>query len=155
MKILTCKRCGGPLGASNKSGFCSSRPACKREGNRIAARKWVKNNRDTQEAWKEANPFRVLLIKIRSRAQRAGVPFELEVCDIPDIPTNCPCCSVELKRSDFKARNQSPSIDRIVPAQGYVKGNIQWLCFRCNSLKRDATPEELMQLALFMNRRAA
>lgn len=31
----------------------------------------------------------------------------------------------------------SPSIDRIVPAQGYVRGNIQWISSTANTVKGD------------------
>jgi hypothetical protein len=33
-----------------------------------------------------------------------------------------------------------------------VTGNVQWLDMRCNQLKNNASPEELMQIALFVNR---
>jgi hypothetical protein len=44
-------------------------------------------------------------------------------------------------------RNNSPSLDRIVPELGYVEGNVVWISNRANILKRDATWEELQRVA--------
>jgi len=45
----------------------------------------------------------------------------------------------------------SPSLDRINNLKGYVKGNVQWISARANSLKRDATAEELYTLADYIS----
>ena len=37
----------------------------------------------------------------------------------------------------------SPSLDRIIPSLGYVKGNIRVISFRANTLKNNATLSEL------------
>jgi 5-methylcytosine-specific restriction endonuclease McrA len=44
----------------------------------------------------------------------------------------------------------SPSIDRIHPERGYTVANIAILCWRCNNLKRDATPTELKTVTDWM-----
>jgi hypothetical protein len=113
------------------------------------------SRRESVKRWKENSPKRALLVQLRFRSKRASIPFNLTADDIPDIPSNCPCCDVEIAHGTGAARMQSPSLDRIIPARGYVKGNIQWLCWRCNRIKCDATPEELMKIALFMKERAA
>jgi hypothetical protein len=65
----------------------------------------------------------------------------------------CPCCGVALdygyKFTGCPANN-SPSIDRLWPERGYVQGNVAILCWRCNNLKRDATPEELEKVVAWM-----
>jgi len=55
---------------------------------------------------------------------------------------------------DGKKKNNSPSIDRIVPALGYVRGNVALLCWRCNNLKRDATAAELQKVVDWMKSRS-
>jgi hypothetical protein len=44
-------------------------------------------------------------------------------------------------------RNNSPSLDRVVPELGYVEGNVVWISNRANILKRDAAWEELQRVA--------
>lgn len=46
----------------------------------------------------------------------------------------------------------SPSLDKIVPELGYVKGNIVVVSLRANQIKSDATIEELQAVAKFYNR---
>lgn len=44
----------------------------------------------------------------------------------------------------------SPSLDRIKPELGYVKGNIRVISFKANSIKNDASIEELRQILQYM-----
>ena len=46
----------------------------------------------------------------------------------------------------------TPSLDRINPKLGYVKGNVQVISWRANNIKRDATAEELRLVADFVAR---
>jgi hypothetical protein len=72
---------------------------------------------------------------------------------MPDI---CPVCHTRLLHSweteDKKTVHAaSPSLDRIIPELGYVAGNVAWLCYRCNSIKRDATADELRAIANWLD----
>lgn len=91
-----------------------------------------------------------MLNRARQAAKR-GVPRNLE--SIENIPyvTHCPIFGVELvvgtKQHDF-----SPSIDKIVPELGYVKGNVIVVSFLANRIKSNATPEQIMAAAKFYKR---
>lgn len=43
-----------------------------------------------------------------------------------------------------------PSIDRLVPSLGYVRGNVNIISNRANLLKKDATLQEIESLYLWM-----
>jgi len=45
--------------------------------------------------------------------------------------------------------NNSPSLDRIDNTKGYTPDNVVVVSNRANSIKRDATPDELMAVAKF------
>lgn len=59
---------------------------------------------------------------------------------------------IKLRPASGSRTNSTPSLDRIIPKKGYVRGNIIVISWRANLLKRDATIKELMQLASFYSR---
>jgi len=61
------------------------------------------------------------------------------------IVTHCPLLGIELTYAPYTGPTPQnyASLDKIDPAKGYVPGNVQILSFRANSLKADATIEEL------------
>ena len=48
-----------------------------------------------------------------------------------------------------------PTIDRIVPEKGYVRGNLAALCAQCNRRKQDSSPADLRKLADFIESKLA
>ena len=59
----------------------------------------------------------------------------------------CPVFGVPFELSKKGFHDWSPSIDKIDPIKGYVKGNIQVISVKANCMKRDASPEQLVQFA--------
>lgn len=97
--------------------------------------------------------IRWLIDRIRTKCNKNNIPFDLTVDDIV-IPDKCPVLGLPLKFGADRAYGQnagedSPSVDRIDPNGGYVKGNIIIISWRANRLKGNATPEELRMLAEF------
>lgn len=83
----------------------------------------------------------------KRRARKNGTVFDLTIFDIPDIPKNCPVFGIKLQPNNIAGPlDTSPSIDRIIPELGYIKGNIRIISNRANRLRADATLEELMYL---------
>lgn len=76
----------------------------------------------------------------RKRALANDVPFSIEPDDIV-IPPICPVLGIGLLAKG--PRDHTPSLDRIVPALGYVPSNIRVISFRANRIKSDATVAEL------------
>jgi hypothetical protein len=91
---------------------------------------------------------RVKIPELRWRAARLGVPFDLKETDLV-LPTHCPIFGTTLVLGEGRQSNSSPSVDRIVPELGYVAGNVVVVSNRANSLKREATLDELQQIVNF------
>jgi hypothetical protein len=145
--MTVCSNCGLEVFGKRKDAtYCSNK--C---GNRVRNRKYeinnpesVKQNRDNQNAKVE----RRMLSRIKCRAKRDGIPFNLEESDI-SIPEFCPVLGLKLvlinQGSGYHA--DSPSLDRIDPKLGYTKGNVRVISARANLLKNDAT---LMEMRLVL-----
>lgn len=78
----------------------------------------------------------------KKRAIAKELEFNIELKDI-HIPKKCPILKVPL----ICSTRYSPSIDRIYPNKGYVKGNIAVISTLANSMKANATPKELLIFA--------
>lgn len=87
-------------------------------------------------------PAKELWRAAKARAKRSGVPFSIAVSDIL-VPAVCPVLGVTLSVGTRSSKDSAPSVDRIDPALGYVPGNIKVISFRANTLRRDASVEEL------------
>lgn len=94
---------------------------------------------------RQIRPARFLLSAAKSRAKKGGLPFNIEVFDIV-VPEFCPVLGLKLCIGVGACSDASPSIDRIIPELGYVKGNIKVICRRANRIKNDATPDELYKV---------
>lgn len=86
----------------------------------------------------------------RNRAKKQDVPFDLEPEDI-FIPVFCPVLGIKLERaSTGSGRNDNaPSLDRIIPTLGYVRGNVIVISNKANRMKSNGTAADLRRLADF------
>lgn len=84
----------------------------------------------------------------KGRAIKFGLPFSLSVEDI-QVPEFCPVLGIRLVRGKGKPHDNSPSLDRIVPNKGYVRGNVIVISRRANQIKSNAHPGELALVASF------
>ncbi len=73
------------------------------------------------------------------------VPFCLEPLDIK-IPTICPLLNIPLIVGKGRLSGNSPSLDRVIPKNGYIKGNVLVVSHRANQIKNDADLKELQTL---------
>lgn len=83
------------------------------------------------------------------RAKEKGIPVDVDAKYLKDIyPIDHLCPILGIKMEFAKGdRSNSPSIDRIIPSKGYIKGNVVWISDRANRIKQDATSEEIMKVA--------
>lgn len=92
-----------------------------------------------------------LLRAAKQRALQKGLDFDITIDDIV-LPENCPLLGIKLQTHDYKASGNSYSIDRIDSSKGYIKGNVWVISKRANTLKNNATLEELKTLVTNLER---
>lgn len=97
--------------------------------------------------------LRVLATNAKLRGKTCGMAVDLSCFEpfLASPPVCCACCGHELDYEHRQTR-YSPSIDRIRNERGYVTGNVAIICFRCNSLKKDGTESDFVQILDYMRR---
>lgn len=101
----------------------------------------------TKENWPK-----FIMAGLRHRARKRGLVFDITEEDI-SVPDVCPVLGIPIviRTGRHPRKNyDSPSVDRIHNDKGYVKGNVQVISTRANSLKSDATIEELEAVLKYM-----
>ncbi|MBP1060021.1 hypothetical protein JOE51_001488 [Bradyrhizobium japonicum] len=71
----------------------------------------------------QTDPRKAMLRNAQRAARRFNVPINITVDDIV-MPARCPAFDIPLERSNGVAGEASPSVLRVEPELGYVKGNI-------------------------------
>ena len=139
-----CLHCSNPIPSYKRSDslYCSN--YC---GERYRGKRFYRNNLSKMYTWRYRQNQKVeqrILSRVKSRAKKLGIPFDLDAKDI-EVVDYCPVLGIELVKKPDK-QGYSPnslSLDRIYPERGYVKGNVRVISARANLLKNDATIEEL------------
>jgi len=85
-----------------------------------------------------------LLARARTRATQKNMEFTISKEDII-IPDKCPLLGIDII-PNAKDRKHSPSLDRIDSNRGYTPDNIWVVSSRANTLKNDASLQELQTL---------
>lgn len=114
-------------------------------------KRYYLNNKDKitkyNNSWIIQNPAKYLFNTAQQRAKRKGIEFSIKVEDIK-IPEYCPYLNIPLTntRGEFHVQSNL-SLDRIDSTIGYIPGNIQVISHLANSMKQNATKEQLMTFA--------
>mgnify|MGYP003652898977 CR=1 FL=1 len=116
-------------------------------------------------------PFKKWFKSKKSDAKRKGVEFTIKPTDIPSVniretitetrgrkytsweaieyPKVCPVLGVKLDWGMNGRQPNSPSLDRINPNKGYVKGNVMMMSDLANKMKNNATSEQLVKFSRY------
>lgn len=86
---------------------------------------------------------KTMLQNAQKRARLGGYPCTITEADIV-VPEFCPLLGIKLENGGDRAT--SPSLDKIVPSLGYVRGNVWVISWRANTIKNDASLRELETL---------
>ena len=110
-----------------------------------------KINLESYHRTAEARWAKIILNSIKGRCARKGIPFDMSEQDI-SIPATCPVLGIPVAMQDGGFKDGSPSVDRLIPSKGYVRGNIRVISYRANAIKRDASLEELEAIVAYLKR---
>ena len=90
------------------------------------------------------------LMSAKKRAKNDNLSFELDNAYVTSLweqqEGKCAKTGVELGRIGDKWL--SPSLDRIDSLQGYIKGNVQWTCWRYNDAKSNMSDDSFTSMCL-------
>ncbi len=97
----------------------------------------------------------------RLRAKEKNLPFDIDRNFLRClVVSHCPVFGTPLEWSALRGKGgkvvpNSPSLDRIDPTKGYVKGNVWIISHKANTFKSYATHEELKILTEAVGRALA
>jgi hypothetical protein len=108
---------------------------------------WVNNYRKTKEGYLRQN-----MSGIKSRCKSNGTPFDLTYEFLKSIAVErCPIFGIEFvwktQNTGHGAKENTPTLDRVIPHLGYVQGNVVYISFLANKIKQDVTEKELYAVA--------
>lgn len=110
----------------------------------------LESSKNYYELLKSSRPEILLLRSAKHRSKVNNLPINITVEDII-IPEYCPILKIKLECSKGNASKNSPSLDKIIPELGYVRGNIQVISNLANTMKWDANFKELVNFAEWIN----
>lgn len=109
--------------------------------------------RHGKDAMASKSPWMQRASSIRNRCRRNNIEYgfvSLAECAsylAAIAPEKCPVFGFILERNNQGFSPKSPSVDRINPHGGYVRGNIQIISMKANAMKSDASQEDLEMFA--------
>jgi hypothetical protein len=101
------------------------------------------------DRYRANHPERYILSIASTTARKRGIRFNLKESDII-IPKRCPVFGLKLERK-AKSRATTPTLDRINPRRGYVRGNVAVISHLANRLKNNATAAQHRRIADWMD----
>ena len=159
----TCRECMAAYHRDWKNDPVRKERLAKERQRRYREDEGRKHRKRERERWLRSPERRCaqrLRTGMQDRHRTKGIPYDREffttrtVAAMLEAQPTCPCCGRRFEMvPNGKRRNESVTMDRLIPERGYVQGNVSLLCWRCNNLKRDAVPEELELVAAWMRRR--
>lgn len=111
------------------------------------AKQWQKISRSTKDGYLRSN-----LAKIKSRCKKNYIPFDLTHEFLKSIATDtCPIFGIKFiwraQGTGKGPKENTPSLDRVIPHLGYVQGNVVFISSIANTIKQNVTEKELYAVA--------
>ena len=132
----------------------AARAARMREARKADPDKLRKQSRDSYHRNKHKYAVSTEMSMLKNskvRAKQKNVPHSITLEDIV-IPEFCPVFpEIKLNKDNCTSQPDSPSLDRVKPELGYVRGNIVVMSHLANTLKSYGTSEQHRQIADWMD----
>lgn len=115
----------------------------------------LKKHKDRRAFLFSENPKEAWLYYVsagaRNRAKNKGLQCDKDLAGL-FLPDVCPVLGIVLNYVDRRgcAAYDSPSLDRIVPEHGYVRSNLRVISYRANTLKSNASVDELKSVLAYL-----
>lgn len=102
----------------------------------------------SQNKARRENPFLFVHRKKASTCNRSGIAYTLDETYLKDLwdeqGGKCAALGIPLEFGGSR-RDNTASIDRIVPQLGYTQGNVRWLSWLANRIKNNCTDPEVFR----------
>lgn len=104
-------------------------------------RAWFKQYNHDPKTWPQRACY-----QMKYKAKKLGIEFDMRPEDL-QVPAVCPFTLLpfDFGQKSGKASPQSPSVDRIKPDRGYVRGNVRVISNHANMVKNSCTDPDVFQ----------
>jgi len=90
--------------------------------------------------------------RLKTKSRENKIPYDLDGKYLQSIypeDGKCPALNIEMKAGSDSDWRLSPSVDRIDPSGGYIRGNVIWISWLANCIKSSATPKQIIAVGEF------
>ncbi len=111
--------------------------------------------REVARNWKRKNPFQTAVTELIKGAKKSGAKIDKAYCRSLVPPATCPVFGTPIRFAvgeGFRSMFETASFDRVDNNYGYVAGNVQIISRLANTMKSQASPEQLRQFAAWIER---
>lgn len=89
--------------------------------------------------------------RLKNTSKQSDVPCDITVEQLSALYNAtsgvCPVMGFEMKLDNATTSDNSPTVDRIIPANGYVVGNVAVISHLANRIKSNATADQVQKVA--------
>lgn len=116
-------------------------------------------NRNGKPVWlspkaMQRDRVHMCLTNLRKRCKKLELPLDVDIEYLLEIfPDDfiCPASGIKMNWGNDTGKSDSPSLDRIKPELGYVKGNVIWVVNKVNITKSNWSLNDLNKIISFYN----
>ena len=141
-----CKTCSSTLRYTSTKACIECHKRIRDAGSK---RRRQATNPEERNLQAKKNRIQSMLSSAKHRTKARGMEFDLREEQVV-IPEHCPVLGIPLSW-DGDVSN-SPSLDRVDNTRGYTEDNVAVISNRANSIKRDATLDELKKLTHYVEK---